>query len=157
MTNKLKNMNRTLKTIILSILALSLYACQDKNDTKPVEIQLEVNSNNISGKWELSDWNGQAPAGGTYVYLDIVRNDGTYSMYQNMDTAKPRLITGSYSIEMDQELGAVIHGSYDHDSGLWSHRYIVKSLTSDRMEWVAKDDVSFTQIYKRVSSIPVAE
>lgn len=145
-------MNRTVKTIILSILSLSLYACQDKNDTTPKEIQLEVNTNNISGKWELTEWN----TGGTYVYLDIERK-GTYSIYQNMDTAKPRLITGSYSIEIDQVLGAVIHGSYDHDSGLWSHRYIVKSLTSDRMEWVAKDDVSFTQIYKRVSSIPVAE
>ena len=123
----------------------------------PEEIQLEVNANNISGKWELTDWNGNAPAGGTYVYLDIVRNDRTYSMYQNMDTAKPRKITGTYSIETDPELGAIIHGSYDHDAGLWSHRYIVTSLTSDRMEWVAKDDASFTQVFKRVSSIPVAE
>ena len=151
-------MNKITKILALAFMAVAFMACNKIDDPQDNGREpLEVNTNNISGKWELIDWNGQAPAGGTYVYLDIVRNDGTYSMYQNMDTAKPRLITGSYSIEIDQELGAVIHGSYDHDSGLWSHRYIVKSLTSDRMEWVAKDDVSFTLIYKSVSSIPVAE
>lgn len=124
----------------------------------PEEIQLEVNANNISGQWQLVEWNEAALAEGTYVYLDMVRNDRTYTMYQNLDSfaGVPHVVTGSYHIETDPELGAVIRGNYDHDSGDWAHRYIVKSLTAVRMVWIAKDDETFIQTYQRVDSIPVA-
>lgn len=118
---------------------------------------LDVNANNISGKWELVQWNGSSLTEGTYVYLDIIRNDRTYTMYQNMDsfTNVPHVVTGSYYIEYDSELGAIIRGNYDHDSGDWAHRYIVKDLTADQMYWVAKDDPAFIQKFIRVDSIPV--
>ena len=79
-------------------------------------------------------------------------------MYQNLDsfTNVPHVITGSYYIDTDVELGAVIRGNYDHDSGDWAHRYVVKSLTATTMVWVAKDDETFIQEFKRVDSIPVA-
>ena len=79
-------------------------------------------------------------------------------MYQNLDSfAKvPHVITVSYYIDTDVELGAVIRGNYDHDSGDWAHRYVVKSLTATTMVWVAKDDETFIQEFKRVDSIPVA-
>jgi hypothetical protein len=67
----------------------------------------------------------------------------------------PHVITGSYFLSTDVELGAVIRGSYDHDSGEWAHRYIIKSLTANEMLWVATDDLSFTQKFVRVESIPV--
>lgn len=122
------------------------------------EPQLEVNANNISGQWELIQWNEAGLAEGTYVYLDIVRNDRTYTMYQNLDSFSnvPHVVTGSYYIETDPELGAVIRGSYDHDGGDWAHRYVVKSLTADEMVWLAKDDNTFLQVFHRVESIPVA-
>lgn len=126
---------------------------------KPVEtIQyLDVNANNISGKWELVEWNGLPLAEGTYVYLDIVRNDRTYTMYQNMDSFSnvPHIVTGSYYIETDPELGAIIRGNYDHDSGDWAHRYIIKDLTSSSMMWIAKDNPDFIQCFERIESIPV--
>ena len=79
-------------------------------------------------------------------------------MYQNLDSFLnvPHVVTGSYFIETDPELGAIIRGNYDHDSGDWAHRYIVKSLTDVQMVWVAKDDETFIQIYDRVDAIPVA-
>ena len=119
--------------------------------------QLEVNANNISGQWELVEWNGISLTEGTYVYLDIVRNDKTYTMYQNLDSFSnvPHVVTGSYRLSTDEELGAIIRGTYDHDSGEWSHRYIIKSLTANEMFWVATDDPSFTQKFRRVSTIPV--
>lgn len=122
------------------------------------EPQLEVNANNISGQWELIQWNEAGLAEGTYVYLDIVRNDRTYTMYQNLDSFSnvPHVVTGSYYIETDPELGAIIRGSYDHDGGDWAHRYVVKSLTADEMVWLAKDDNTFLQVFHRVESIPVA-
>ena len=154
-------MNIIRKTFLplLAALALVSVSCEKNDLAEPEEPQLEVNANNISGKWELVQWNESALAEGTYVYLDIVRNDRTYVMYHNLDSFSnvPHKVTGSYYIETDVELGAVIRGNYDHDSGDWAHRYIVKSLTSTKMVWIAKDDAEFVQTFERVDSIPVAQ
>ena len=142
--------------ILLSIIAIAAVSCE--KDSMPEEApQLEVNANNISGQWELVEWNGISLTEGTYVYLDIVRNDKTYTMYQNLDSFSnvPHVVTGSYRLSTDEELGAIIRGTYDHDSGEWSHRYIIPSLTANEMFWVAKDDPSFTQKFRRLSTIPV--
>lgn len=143
---------------ILAALALVSVSCEKNEIPEPEETQLEVNANNISGKWKLVEWNEAELSEGTYVYLELVRNDRTYTMYQNLDSFAnvPHVITGSYYIETDVELGAVIRGNYDHDSGDWAHRYVVKSLTATTMIWVAKDNEDFVQKFSRVDSIPVA-
>ena len=144
--------------ILLSIITVAAVSCGKIIQTEPEDApQLEVNANNISGQWELVEWNGSYLSEGTYVYLDIVRNDKTYTMYQNMDsfTNVPHVLTGSYYLSTDVELGAIIRGNYDHDSGEWSHRYIIQSLTANEMLWVATDDFSFSQKFVRVDVIPV--
>ena len=149
-------MKKIFTLISIIVLAFSAASCEkEENNAQPQ--QLEVNAHNISGQWKLVSWNANPLAEGTYVYLDIVRNDKTYTMYQNMDSFSnvPHIVTGSYYLYTDVELGAIIRGSYDHDSGEWSHRYVIKSLTSNTMEWVATDDASFTQTFIRVDSIPV--
>ena len=148
-------MKKILTLLSIIALAISSISCEKENNAQPQ--QLEVNAHNISGQWKLTQWNGNALAEGTYVYLDIVRNDKTYTMYQNMDsfTNVPHILTGSYVLSTDVELGAIIRGIYDHDCGEWAHRYIIKSLTSNEMVWVATDDESFTQTYVRVDNIPV--
>ena len=143
---------------LISVIALAFAASScEKVDDNPQPQQLEVNAHNISGQWQLVEWNGDNLAEGTYVYLDIVRNDKTYTMYQNMDsfTNVPHIITGSYYLYTDVELGAIIRGSYDHDSGEWSHRYNIISLTANEMFWVATDDLAFSQKFVRVDAIPV--
>ena len=145
---------------LISVIALAFCASScEKVDDNPQPQQLEVNAHNISGQWELVEWNGDYLAEGTYVYLDILRNDKTYTMYQNMDsfTNVPHVITGSYHLSTDPELGAIIRGTYDHDSGEWSHRYIIQSLTADKMIWVTTDNRSSYQVFLRVKDIPVAE
>ena len=148
-------MNKVKMLIAAAFAVMSLISCTEKPEVT-VEY-LDVNANNISGKWELVEWNGAPLTEGTYVYLDIVRNDRTYTMYQNLDsfTNVPHKVTGSYYIEYDPELGAILRGNYDHDSGDWAHRYIVKDLTANEMYWIAKDDRTFIQKYVRVDSIPV--
>ena len=150
-------MNKITKILVLAFMAVASMACNkidDPQDNGPEP--LEVNTNNISGKWELVEWNGSPMAEGTYVYMDIERGK-TYTMYQNLDSFSniPHVITGSYNLATDPELGAIIRGSYDHDNGDWSHRYIIKDLYENEMLWVAKDDPSFTQKFRRVSTIPV--
>lgn len=150
-------MNKITKILALAFMAVASMACNkidDQQDNGPEP--LEVNTNNISGKWELVEWNGAPMAEGTYVYMDIERGK-TYTMYQNLDSFSniPHVITGSYNLATDPELGAIIRGSYDHDNGDWSHRYIIKDLYENEMFWVAKDDPAFTQKFRRVSTIPV--
>ena len=149
-------MKRTIGLMFMAILCMTAVSCTEKN-IQVTEEYLDVNANNISGKWELVEWNGAVLTGGTYVFLDIVRNDRTYTMYQNLDsfTNVPHVVTGSYYIETDPELGAIIRGIYDHDSGDWAHRYIVSDLTKDSMIWIAKDNPEFVQKFARVEAIPV--
>ena len=80
-------------------------------------------------------------------------------MYQNLDSFNdiPHVVSGSYYLETDPAVGAIIRGNYDHDSGDWAHRYIITELTADQMVWTAKDDPTFVQLWKRIDSIPVAE
>ena len=77
---------------------------------------------------------------------------------QNFDSMAdmPHVVTGEFSIETDAELGAVISGMYDYDEGFWAHKYIVRNLTKDSMEWIASDDPSFVQEFVRVSEIPTS-
>ena len=152
-------MNTFKKIMTAALVALSFLtvSCDRNDSSEPQEIYLDVNANNISGKWELVEWNGATLASGTYVFLDIVRNDRTFKIYQNLDSFNdvPHVVSGSYNLETDPELGAIIRGSYDHDSGDWAHRYIIKDLTATSMIWVAKDDPDYIQKYVRVESIPV--
>ena len=138
------NIVRIMKAVAFAAMALLALSCDNNDMSQPEEPQLEVNSNNISGKWQLVEWNESALDENTYVYLDIVRNDRTYTMYQNLDsfTDVPHVVTGSYYIDVDPEKGAVIRGNYDHDSGDW---------------WIASDDETFIQKFSRIDTIPVAE
>ena len=149
-------MNKTFKSFISVLFASLILVSCGKEQPEVIEY-LDVNANNISGSWELVDWNGSALQEGTYVFINLVRNDRTYTMYQNIDSFGdiPHVITGRYFIETDPAVGAVIRGDYDHDSGDWAHRYIVKDLTATSMTWLAKDNPEYIQKYERVESIPV--
>ena len=149
-------MNKAFKSFVSVLFASLILASCGKEQPEVIEY-LDVNANNISGSWQLVDWNGAPLQEGTYVFINLVRNDRTYTMYQNIDSFGdiPHVITGRYFIETDPAVGAVIRGDYDHDSGDWAHRYIVKDLTATSMTWVAKDNPEYVQKYERVESIPV--
>ena len=152
-------MKRIISLIAVIALSAAVISCDKKDLSEPQPVQLDVNAHTISGQWQLQEWNGEELAEGTYVYLDIVRNDKTYTMYQNMDsfTDVPHVLTGSYFLYTDEDLGAIIRGNYDHDGGEWAHRYSITNLTENSMFWVATDNPSFTQQFIRVDNIPVAE
>ena len=136
---------------ILCIAGL-LFAIACVKEEQVGEPQLEVNRNNISGEWELVEWNGSSLEEGTFFRITLVRNDGTFTIVQNMDAFPeiPREITGRYDLATDEVHGTVISGIYDHDSGFWSHDYAITTLTAFRMHWVATDDPTFVQIFERV-------
>lgn len=138
-----------IKAIFAAFCLLGCVCCTKSNSGE--EPLLEVNRNNISGEWELVEWNGNSLEEGTFFRINLVRNDGTFTIVQNMDAFPeiPREITGRYDLREDEVYGSVISGIYDHDSGFWSHEYSITSLTDVRMQWVATDDPDFVQIFER--------
>jgi hypothetical protein len=148
-------MNIIKKISILLLAAAALLSCAEKEE--PV-VYLDVNAHNISGYWKLVQWNGTTLDESTFMYVNFVRNDRTFTIWQNLDsfTDVPHVATGSFYIETDVELGAIIRGAYDYDSGDWAHRYIVRELTATGMKWIAKDDQTYVQVFERVDSIPFA-
>lgn len=133
----------------MSLLAMIGFVACDDEPVVPAEPQLEVTAHNLSGEWQLTEWKGAPLAEGSYVYIDFERSDRTYTLYQNLDSFSTRTLTGSFYIETDPELGAIIRGSYDYDRGDWVHRYIVISLTANKMVWAAKDNVVDQSVYTR--------
>lgn len=141
-------MNKWLKWMVLPLVAMAVCSCIPEEE--PVESYLEVTPNNIAGSWQLMSYqDGLQLAEGCYVYIDFVRKDKSYKLYQNTDSFSPRCITGRYNITTDPELGAVIRGNYDYENGLWNHSYVVRSLGVNEMVWVAVDDPSEVSVYRR--------
>lgn len=152
-------MNKVKSILVTLAVIFSAVACGNKMPVEPPVEYLEVNVSNISGSWELVEWNGAQLQSGTYVFLNIIRKDWTYQMWQNVDSFQdiPHQVTGRFYLDVDPAVGAVIRGDYDHDSGDWAYRYIIKDLTKDSMVWVAKDNADYVQKFVRVESIPVAD
>lgn len=57
---------------------------------------LEVTNNNIAGTWQLAEWNGAPLAEGSFVYIEFIRKDAKYVMYQNLDSFGTRKLTGPF-------------------------------------------------------------
>ena len=144
------------KYIALLFAALALCSC-DKPDNNQSDMLIEVTPTSLAGLWMLESYdNGKTLAEGTFVYIDFVRSDRSYTIYQNVGSMYTQTITGNYFIDIDSELGAVIRGSYGTDEYNyfdWSHRYIVQ-MQSDTMRWIAKDDPENISVYIRVDALP---
>ena len=93
---------KTRLTFIVILLAL----CSCGKETPQIEY-LEVNRNNISGSWKLDSWNSEPMLEGSYFYINLVRNDGTYTIRQNLDgfPESGRTITGSYDLRDEVGIG----------------------------------------------------
>lgn len=137
--------------LIISVLATAFVACDEPTPEVPAEPQLEVTASNIAGEWQLTEWKGELLAEGSYVYIAFDRRERTYTLYQNLDSFSTRTLTGSFFIETDPELGAVIRGNYDYDRGDWAHRYCVISLTANEMVWGNLDNVVDQSVYTRTT------
>lgn len=142
-------MKKILFAALMAIMSFAFASCQGDEDKKlPEDVLLEVTAYNIAGEWKLSTWRGEPLAEGSYVRIDFKHSDRTFTMWQNVDSAPERTITGRFYIE-NTDGKAVIRGLYDYGVGEWNHRYIITRLTDGEMEWVALDDPEDITIYKK--------
>ena len=143
-------MKRFLKTMAL-MLVLVLASCTRDEETVP---QLDVTPNNISGVWKLAERNGKALPEEVYCYIEFVRRDRTYTMYQNFDSMYPRRLTGSYDITKDDYKGYILSGKYDYGTGDWNNSYIVTELYEGTMLLTADAQSGEVCKYVRCNEVP---
>lgn len=146
--NNLKN--SMLKMLLLLVTVCLTASCSD--DETPVPT-LEVIPVNLHGAWKLQELNGTELPENVYVYIDFNRK-GTFKLYQNNDSMYPRCITGTFNIQHDYKLGAILSGVYDYEQGKWNNEYIVTDLLeAGSMVWTVKDGDEVSK-YVRVDEIP---
>lgn len=147
-------MKNILKLMLLFVLVLPFQACSNDDD-EVARPTLEVTPNNIAGIWELHEWSGtegKAPV----VYVEFIRKDRKFVIYQNYDSMYTRVITGTYELEEDYYKGMILKGKYDYGTGKWNNDYIVKALYEDTMVLVVDGDGAETLTYVRVSDLPAS-
>ena len=149
----MSNMKRYL-TILFA--ALALCSCNKPNPDS-IDPLIDVTPTTIAGVWMLESFdNGKSLAEGNFVYIEFVRSDRSYTLYQNVGSMYTQTMRGNYFIDTDPELGAVIRGNYGTDEYNyfdWSHRYIVQ-MRANTMRWIAKDDPENVSVYVRVDALP---
>lgn len=109
---------------------------------------LEVTYSNVAGVWRLQSFdNGVELGDGTYRYLVLDRKERRFVSYDNLGSMAQVKRTGRFDIYTDG--AAIIRGAYDFGQGDWEHRYYVRNLTRERMEWVATDNENVVMVYTR--------
>ena len=147
-------MKNFLKATAILFVVLCFGACSnDIDDFKPKS--LEVTPNNISGCWMLSEYNGMEIPNGVFCYVEYVRKDRKFVMYQKFDSMYPREITGVYSIEQDKYGKAILSGKYDYGTGEWNNKYYVTELLDNLMVLTAVSENAEVCKYVRCNEIPV--
>lgn len=147
-------MKSVLKFLLLCLMVLPFQACSD-DDGAPLSPDLnpvEVTPNNISGVWKLQSWNDseeQVPV----VYLELIRRDRKFNLYQWFDSMYPSLKTGTFSLETDEDDVTTLKGKYNYSSGPWNNDYIV-TLFANRMVLVTDNELGEVQEFVRVSEVP---
>lgn len=148
-------MKRFIGFVMALFIGMAAMSCVEASDTgNNGSDYLDVTPNNISGVWRMESYdNGVALEEGSYYYLELIRKDKKFVIYDNLESMNSRKRTGRFDIETNS--AAVIFGVFDNDFGLgdWEHRYYVRDLTEERMVWVATDDEEIVMVFVR-SELP---
>ena len=145
-------MKTFLKTIAFMLVLTGVLSCSHDEGLTPQS--LEVTPNNISGVWKLADVNGVALPDGVYCYMQFVRRDRTFTMYQKFDSMYPRRLTGSFEITKDEYKGYILSGKYDYGTGDWNNSYIVTNLFEESMVLTADAENGDVCRYVRCNDVP---
>jgi hypothetical protein len=145
-------MKTFLKTIAFILVLTGVFACTPEEDLTPQS--LEVTPNNISGIWALAEVDGEQLPDGLYCYIQFVRRDRTFTMYQKFDSMNPRRLTGSFSITKDEYKGYILDGEYDYGMGDWNNSYIVTNLFEESMQLTVDGENGEVCKYVRCNDVP---
>lgn len=145
-------MKTFLKTMALMLVLSGFVACSPVEDDAPQP--LEVTPNNISGIWMLAEVNDEPLPDGLYCYIELVRRDRTFTMYQKFDSMYPRRLTGKFNLKKDEYKGDILEGKYDYGAGDWNKSYIVTNLFEESVVLTADAENGDVCKYIRCNEIP---
>ena len=131
----------------IALLSLALTICGACNDDDEADTPLTPNANNIAGTWQLTQFDGATLAEGSYIYIEFIRKDMKFKMYDNLDAFQLRVRTGEFNILEEEGQGTVIRGKYDHAVGDWQHA----SRTTESRK--TRNNTRQPSIYKTSSGI----
>ena len=126
-------MKNLFKNIAIFFVVFSFAACSN-DDVDFAPKSLEVTPHNISGYWMLTEHNGQKIPQGLFCYVEYIRKDRKFVMYQKFDSMYPRRITGVFSIE--------------------NNKYFVTELLESSMILTADSENAEISKYIRCNEIP---
>ena len=145
-------MKTLLKAMAFMLVLFGFVACTPDEDLTPQ--QLEVTPNNVSGIWTLAEVNGESLPDSLYCYIQFVRRDRTFTMYQKFDSMYPRRLTGSFSITKDDYKGYILDGKYDYGVGNWNNSYVVTELYEESMILTVDSENGDVCKYVRCNEVP---
>lgn len=127
-----------MKTRIFQLLAASLLvfftACSDDDGANIAP--------SLAGEWHLTSWNGEAPADFD-VYMEL-RTDGTFRIYQRVETSTYVCYPGSFSAS-----GKRLTGRYS-DGENWSAAYTYE-VNDQTLTLTSETDDAEVSVYTKAS------
>ncbi len=139
--------------VVVATMTVGVACSNDTSSTSPTGAEgefLDVTANNIKGVWRMVSFdNGKTFEEGSYYYIVFDRAERTFVSYDNTGSMGYYKRSGRFDILTDG--AAIIYGDFDYGLGPkdWEHRFYVRNLTANSMEWVAVDDASIVQRYVR--------
>ena len=124
---------------------------------KPLENDLPlpnkaVTYTTISGAWELMEWNGEALAENTCLYIEFNGREHRFDMWDNIGSMYVQHRSGTFTISQDESERYILSGQYDFGIGDWNNNYEVKMLAEgEKMVWYAEEENS---VFSRTDAIP---
>ena len=149
-------MTRFFKYALMTLaLCVGFASCSKNEDYEPQPQQLIINYANFSGIWQLVSYNGHQLEEGTYLYIDFIRRDHVFRMYDNLQSMYGQKRTGTYYInEYEKTETMVLSGIYDNGVGGWNDEYTISSLTEKELRLTTRGDNPEIQIYNRLDKLP---
>ena len=139
------------KLLLLMASALLMFSCEKPINNDPPLPEPEVTLRTIAGAWQLTEWNGKALQEGTYLYIELDKNQ-RFEMWDNLGSMYTEHKTGSFAISKDDDERTIITGQYDNGVGDWNNSYVAYFMANgDYMAWTTDTE---NMLFKRIDAIP---
>lgn len=139
------------KLLLLMASALLMFSCEKPINNDPPLPEPEVTLRTIAGVWQLTEWNGKALQEGTYLYIELDKNQ-RFEMWDNLGSMYTEHKTGSFAISKDDDERTIITGQYDNGVGDWNNSYVAYFMANgDYMAWTTDTE---NMLFKRIDAIP---
>lgn len=142
------------RLLLFAAMATKLLAgCKKVVNNDPPLPAAPVTYEAIEGCWQLTEWNGEELAEGTYLYAKFDGVERRFEMWDNLGSMYVQHKSGSFTITTDKQGNATLSGVYDYGVGDWGNDYLAKMLgpAGEKMVWYAEEE---NIVFSHIDEIP---